>query len=249
IPPVADTFRVGRNRLGAANRELFYFRNDWRRHILAWMPSLQLMHLSGLLIAANLSASTFSYAPSTLKPPPLPREFRAVWIASVGNINWPSKAGLSTSEQKAELVAIFNKAAELRLNAVLFQVRPACDALYVSSHEPWSEYLTGRMGQAPQPFYDPLAFAVEEAHRRGMELHAWVNPFRARYAKALSPIASSHISKTQPSLVKTYGKYLWLDPGEAAVREHSLKVILDVVRRYDIDGVHLDDYFYPYPDT
>jgi len=171
-----------------------------------------------------------------------------VWVASVGNINWPSKPGLSTAEQKAELVGIFNNAAELRLNAVLFQVRASCDALYVSSYEPWSEYLTGRMGQAPQPFYDPLAFAVEEAHKRGMELHAWFNPFRARFSKAISPVASSHISKTQPSLVKAYGKYLWLDPGEPAVHEHSLKVILDVVRRYDIDGVHMDDYFYPYPE-
>ena len=200
------------------------------------------------VLGCSVSASTVSYGPSNLKPPALTREFRAVWVASVGNINWPSKAGLSTAEQKAELVGIFNKAAELRLNAVLLQVRPSCDALYVSSYEPWSEYLTGRMGQAPQPFYDPLAFAVEEAHKRGMELHAWFNPFRARYSKALSTVASSHISKTQPSLVKTYGKHLWLDPGEPAVREHSLKVILDVVRRYDIDGVHLDDYFYPYPE-
>lgn len=171
-----------------------------------------------------------------------------MWIATVGNINWPSKAGLSTAEQKAELVSIFNKAAELRLNAVIFQVRPACDALYVSSYEPWSEYLTGRMGQGPQPHYDPLALAVDEAHKRGMELHAWFNPFRARHSKALSPVASSHIVKTQPSLVKQYGQYHWLDPGEAAVHEHSLKVILDVVRRYNIDGVHLDDYFYPYPE-
>jgi uncharacterized lipoprotein YddW (UPF0748 family) len=208
------------------------------------------MQLIGLFVASSVSASpTYSYLPSNLKPPPLPREFRGVWVASVGNINWPSRAGLSTADQKAELIAIFNKAAELRLNAVLFQVRPACDALYVSSYEPWSEYLTGRMGQGPSPHYDPLAFAVEEAHRRGIELHAWFNPFRARYSKAISPVAASHISKVQPSLVKAYGQYLWLDPGEQAVHEHSLKVILDVVRRYDIDGVHLDDYFYPYPDA
>ena len=203
---------------------------------------------ASVLLARVAAASTLAYSPSSLKPPALPREFRAVWVASVGNINWPSKPGLSTAEQKAELVGIFNNAAELRLNAVLFQVRASCDALYVSSYEPWSEYLTGRMGQAPQPFYDPLAFAVEEAHKRGMELHAWFNPFRARFSKAISPVASSHISKTQPSLVKAYGKYLWLDPGEPAVHEHSLKVILDVVRRYDIDGVHMDDYFYPYPE-
>jgi uncharacterized lipoprotein YddW (UPF0748 family) len=209
---------------------------------------LVLLQSIPILLGYGAYASSVFYVPSNINPPPLPREFRAVWVATVGNINWPSRAGLSTAEQKAELVSIFNKAAELRLNAVLFQVRPACDALYVSSYEPWSEYLTGRMGQGPQPHYDPLAFAVDEAHKRGMELHAWFNPFRARHLKALSPVASSHISKTQPSLVKVYGKQLWLDPGEAAVREHSLKVILDVVRRYDIDGVHLDDYFYPYPE-
>lgn len=212
---------------------------------VAVKPAIQ---VGSLLLAFAAFASGPVYSPSGIKPPPLPREFRGVWVATVGNINWPSKPGLTTAEQKAELVGIFNKAAELRLNAVLFQVRPACDALYLSSYEPWSEYLTGRMGQGPQPHYDPLAFAVEEAHKRGMELHAWFNPFRARYAKAISPVASSHISKLQPSLVKSYGQFLWLDPGEPAVHEHSLKVILDVVRRYDIDGVHLDDYFYPYPE-
>lgn len=201
-----------------------------------------------LILGFGASGSSTSYVPSSIKAPALPREFRGVWIATVGNINWPSKPGLSTAAQKAELVAILEKAVELRLNAVLFQVRPACDALYVSAYEPWSEYLTGRMGAGPQPHYDPLAFALEEAHKRGIELHAWFNPFRARYAKAISPIAGSHISKLQPSLVKVYGKFLWLDPGEPAVHEHSLKVILDVVRRYDIDGVHLDDYFYPYPE-
>jgi len=215
----------------------------WDVRTIGWVAPWALVLLNG-----GVSASGLSYAPAKINPPPLPREFRGVWVATVGNINWPSAPGLSTAEQKAELVSIFNQAAELRLNAVVFQVRPACDALYASPHEPWSEYLTGRMGQAPVPFYDPLGFAIDEAHKRGIELHAWFNPFRARHTKALSPVASSHISKTQPSLVKRYGHYLWLDPGESAVHEHSLKVILDVVQRYDIDGLHLDDYFYPYPE-
>ena len=206
-----------------------------------------------LLLAASactvrLPAQTASYVPSNLRPPAPPREFRGVWVATVNNIDWPSKKGLTTAEQKAEWRAILDRAAALRLNAVLFQVRPACDALYASRLEPWSEYLDGQMGQAPKPFYDPLAFAVTEAHQRGLELHAWFNPFRARHNTATAQITRDHISRTRPGLVVSYGKQMWLDPGQRETHEHSLKVILDVVRRYDIDGVHLDDYFYPYPE-
>lgn len=174
------------------------------------------------------------------------REFRGAWVASVSNIDWPSKPGLSTAEQKAELLAILDLAARLKLNAIILQVRPATDALYASAFEPWSEYLTGQTGKAPEPFYDPLAFAVAEAHQRGLELHAWFNPFRARHPSGTSVIASNHISRTRPQLVRPYGRHLWLDPGEKEVRDHTLNVVLDVVRRYDIDGVHFDDYFYPY---
>lgn len=179
-------------------------------------------------------------------PPPPPREFRGAWIASVSNIDWPSKPGLSSAQQKAELVSLLDKASQLRLNAVILQVRPACDALYASRQEPWSEYLTGKMGQAPNPPYDPLAFAIEQAHQRGLELHAWFNPFRAKHSSAKSPAASNHVSRTHPKWIRTYGKMLWLDPGEKAAQEFSMSAILDVVRRYDVDGVHLDDYFYPY---
>src|SRR3954471_23303483 len=127
------------------------------------------------------------------KPPAPAREFRAAWVATVGNIDWPSKAGLTTQEQKTELLAILERARQLRLNAIILQVRPGCDALYASTLEPWSEYLTGKMGQAPAPFYDPLAFAIEAAHERGLELHAWFNPFRAHHTKARSLIAANHI--------------------------------------------------------
>jgi uncharacterized lipoprotein YddW (UPF0748 family) len=178
--------------------------------------------------------------------PALEREFRGVWVASVSNIDWPSRRGLPVERQKAELIAILDRAVELRLNAVILQVRPAGDALYASPLEPWSEYLTGTMGQAPAPFYDPLAFAVEEAHRRGLELHAWFNPYRARHPSARSQASPDHLSRTRPELVREYGTHLWMDPGEPAVQDHSIAVIMDVVRRYDIDGVHLDDYFYPY---
>ncbi|HEV7927422.1 MAG TPA: family 10 glycosylhydrolase, partial [Verrucomicrobiae bacterium] len=136
----------------------------------------------------------------------------------------------------------------LRFNVVVLQVRGNCDAFYDSKIEPWSEYLTGRMGQAPSPFYDPLQFAVAEAHKRGLELHAWFNPYRARLSDVKTLVATNHISVKHPELVRTYGKSLWLDPGEQATRDYSLSVIMDVVRRYDIDGVHFDDYFYPYPE-
>jgi uncharacterized lipoprotein YddW (UPF0748 family) len=179
-------------------------------------------------------------------PPAPAREFRAAWIATVGNSCWPSKPGLSTAQQKAELIALLDRAAALKLNSVIFQVRPACDAFYQSSLEPWSEYLTGVQGRAPSPFYDPLAFAIVEAHKRGLELHAWFNPFRAHHFKSVSPIAPNHISKIHPEYVRSYGRYLWLDPGDPQVRDYVLHVVMDVVRRYDVDGVHFDDYFYDY---
>lgn len=180
--------------------------------------------------------------------PPAPREFRAAWLATVSNIDWPSKPGLPVDSQKAELRNLLDIAQRLRLNAVIFQVRPAADAMYASKLEPWSYFLTGAMGRAPKPYYDPLAFAIDEAHKRGLELHAWFNPYRARHPDDKTPrAAASHISRKSPALTKKYGPYLWMDPGEAAVRRQTINVVLDVVKRYDIDGVHLDDYFYPYP--
>ncbi len=191
-------------------------------------------------------ATAATYQASPAQPPAPQREFRGVWVATVNNIDWPSKPGLPTSQQKAELLAIFDRATQLRLNAVIFQVRPCCDALYDSKYEPWSEYLTGVMGKKPDPYYDPLEFAVTEAHRRGLELHAWFNPYRVRHPSGKSVVSGNHISRTKPNLVRKYGTYLWLDPGEKAVQDYSIKVVLDVVKRYDVDGVHIDDYFYPY---
>ena len=199
-----------------------------------------------LLASIWLSRGAQSYVPSSIVPPKPAREMRAAWVATVANIDWPSTNNLSTAQQKAELRAIFDRAAQLKLNTIVFQVRPCCDAMYASPIEPWSEYLTGTMGRAPDPFYDPLALAVEEAHKRGLELHAWFNPYRARHLAAKGPISAGHISKTHPQLVRQYGKSLWLDPGEKEVQDYSLSVVMDVVKRYDIDGVHFDDYFYPY---
>lgn len=184
---------------------------------------------------------------SLATPPPAPREFRAAWVATVANIDWPSKPGLPVAQQQAELLRIVEIARAMNLNALIVQVRPGADALYPSALEPWSEYLTGEQGKAPEPFYDPLRMWIDECHKRGIELHAWFNPYRARHPKGQLPRSPAHIANARPALVKTYGDYLWLDPGEPAAAQHSLDVILDVVRRYDIDGVHIDDYFYPYP--
>jgi uncharacterized lipoprotein YddW (UPF0748 family) len=221
------------------------------------MSPIRRLSLSALLTSCILApavacgqttpSNTAAVAADTA-PPAVPREFRGVWVATVGNMDWPSKAGLSTAEQKAELIAILDKVSALHMNAVVLQVRPAADALYRSSIEPWSDVLTGQMGRAPEPFYDPLAFAVDEAHKRGLELHAWINPYRAK-VPSTKHVSANHISRTNPGLVHEYGPYLWMDPGDPAVRRRTLRVVLDIVRRYDIDGLHMDDYFYPYPET
>ncbi|MDC8757943.1 glycoside hydrolase family 10 protein [Janthinobacterium fluminis] len=180
-------------------------------------------------------------------PPPAPREFRAAWVSTVANIDWPSRSNLTVEKQQAEARAILDRARALNLNAIVLQVRPSADAMYPSKLEPWSEFLTGQQGRAPQPVYDPLQYWVEQAHARGLELHAWFNPYRARHATAKTALAREHFALTNPEAVKQYGRYLWMDPGEAASSQRTQEVVFDVVRRYDIDGVHIDDYFYPYP--
>lgn len=182
------------------------------------------------------------------KPPQAPREFRAAWVATVANIDWPSKPGLSTSQQQEEAIAILDRARDLNLNAIVLQVRPSADALYASEYEPWSYYLTGHQGRPPVPYYDPLQFWIDEAHKRGLELHAWFNPYRARHGGAKYETAPNHVSKTNPSIVREFNGWQWLDPAEPAAQDLTYNVFVDVVRRYDVDGIHIDDYFYPYPD-
>jgi uncharacterized lipoprotein YddW (UPF0748 family) len=205
------------------------------------------MTRAALALVVALAAGCASLEPAPGEPPPVPREFRGAWVATVANIDWPSRRDLSPAEQRAEIVAIADLAQKVRLNALIVQVRPSADAIYPSALEPWTEYLTGEQGRAPDPPWDPLQVWIDEAHRRGIELHAWFNPYRARQSKAQSPEAPSHIARVRPELVRSYGNQLWLDPGEPAAAQRTLDVILDVVRRYDIDGVHIDDYFYPYP--
>jgi uncharacterized lipoprotein YddW (UPF0748 family) len=162
----------------------------------------------------------------------------------VGNTTWPSKTGLSPDAAKAELAAIFDALASANMNAVFLQVRPESDALYASTLEPWSRFLTGVQGQ--DPGWDPLAFAVDEGHRRGLEVHAWLNPYRG-LVDAKSQVAETHPTKTLAGATRAYGGQLWMDPGAPEVRAHILDVVRDIVSRYDVDGVHFDDYFYPYP--
>ena len=183
--------------------------------------------------------------PQTSAPPK--REFRAAWVATVSNIDWPSSKGLSTTAQKTEAIAILDKHKQSNINAILLQVRPSCDAFYQGGLEPLSEYLVGVQGGNLSLYYDPLQFWIDEAHKRGMELHAWFNPYRS-VVSSTSSVHSTHISKTQPSWNITYGAspYKLLDPGIPAVQNYSTSVIIDVVRRFNIDGVHFDDYFYPY---
>lgn len=197
------------------------------------------------LLVLAVASSAAADPPS---PPPPAREFRGVWVATVANIDWPTRPGLTTGEQKAEAIAILDRCRALNLNAVVFQVRPHADALYASDLEPWSSYLTGRQGQAPEPFYDPLAFWIEQAHARGLELHAWFNPYRANHPAHKGEPAPNALVRSRTDLVVTLGDegYAWMDPALPAVQDHSYAVVMDVVRRYDVDGIHFDDYFYPY---
>ncbi len=173
-------------------------------------------------------------------------EFRAVWVATVNNIDWPSKPGLSTEQQKKEIIDILNMHRDLGMNTIILQVRPAADAFYPSKLEPWSRYLTGTPGKSPQPFYDPLKFWIDECHKRGMELHAWLNPFRVSQ-NANQPLAGNHIAFEHPEWILEYGNKLYFDPGLPLTREFVTKVVKDIVSRYDVDAIHFDDYFYPYP--
>jgi len=186
-----------------------------------------------------------SYVRSNEQPPAFPREFRGAWVACVYNIDWPSKPGLSASTQKAELRSLIEKAAQYKLNAIIFQVRPNADAVYYSRYEPYSHWISGKMGKSSG--YDPLAYCISEAHKRGIEVHAWFNPFRA-LPSAKIPAASNHVTRTNPSEIRNFRSYKWMDPSSNFSRQRALNVMTDVARRYDVDGIHIDDYFYPYPE-
>lgn len=174
------------------------------------------------------------------------REMRGAWVASVANIDWPSDKTAPAEKQKDELIQIIDSLYRSGINAVMFQVRPTSDALYKSDLEPWSEWLTGEQGKAPSSDFDPLEVAVEQCHKRCMELHAWINPYRVTNTPQ-SKLAPNHIYYKKPELFISYGDKIFFDPGKKETSEFLLKVLKDMVTRYDIDGLHLDDYFYPYP--
>ncbi len=173
-------------------------------------------------------------------------EFRGVWIATVENIDWPSKKGLPVEEQKAEYIRLLQLHQRNGMNAIVMQIRPTGDAFYPSAYEPWSEYLTGKQGLPPTPYYDPLAFMIEETHKHGMEFHAWLNPYRAVFNVNKSSVSPSHISKIHPEWFLTYGDKKYFNPGLPQVRDFVGKVVTDIITRYDVDAIHMDDYFYPY---
>ncbi len=174
------------------------------------------------------------------------REMRGVWVATVANIDWPASRKQTTEQKIEDLKKEFDKLKAAGINAVFFQVRTECDALYQSEYEPWSYWLTGTQGQAPEPFFDPLKLAVDEAHKRGMELHAWLNPYRAVKKIGDYPAAPTHISETYPEWILNFKDYKMLDPGIPAVRDYIKMVVGDIINKYDVDGIHFDDYFYPY---
>ncbi|MCG3120646.1 MAG: hypothetical protein ALAOOOJD_03427 [bacterium] len=174
-------------------------------------------------------------------------EFRGAWIATVINLDWPSAPGLNAGTQRAELIRLLDELQAAGINAVMFQVRSECDAMYASALEPWSYWLTGAQGQPPSPFYDPLEFAVQEAHKRGMELHAWFNPYRSVREVGSYTNAANHVSVLHPDWIIRNANLKVLDPGLPLVRSYVTSVVMDVVNRYDVDGVHFDDYFYSYP--
>lgn len=178
--------------------------------------------------------------------PTVSREFRAAWIASVANINWPSKNNLTTEQQKLEAIHLLDMLKDNNFNAVVFQVRPSADALYESKYEPWSYFLTGEIGKKPNPYYDPLTFWVEEAHKRGLELHVWLNPYRAHHSNGGSVTSASMVRQATDHVVRLKNGMYWFDPSDQRTQDHASNVVRDIVKRYDIDGVHFDDYFYPY---
>lgn len=173
------------------------------------------------------------------------QEFRGAWVASVWNLNFPSKPGMSAEAQQKEIISILDRARQVRLNQLFIQVRPESCALYSSGLEPWSRFLTGQQGRSPG--YDPLQMFIDEGRKRGIHIHAWLNPYRAAIDTKQNRYAG-HISNRLPQHTKRIGNLLWMDPGAPAVQQQVVGVVKDLIRRYDLAGVHLDDYFYPYPD-
>ena len=177
-------------------------------------------------------------------------EMRGAWLTTVVNLDWPSSRELTVEQQKHEMIVLLDSLQLTGINAIFFQVRSEADAMFPSPYEPWSYWLSGQQGKAPEPFYDPLRFVINEAHLRGMEMHAWLNPYRAHRNLEMYPHYETHIANTHPDWILNFpgssGTYVMLNPGMQEVRDFIANIIIDIVRRYDVDGIHFDDYFYPY---
>lgn len=211
------------------------------------MPRKTCFLLCSVLLILNCQVLKNTQNDEQSSHPEIQREFRAAWVATVDNINWPSSPGLPVTVQKEEALKILDLLADNNFNAVIFQVRPQADALYKSELEPWSYYLTGEQGEPPFPYYDPLEFWIEESHKRGLELHVWLNPYRAHHPQGGIISQNSLVNTKSDLIVELENGYWWFDPSIKETQQHGIDVVMDIVKRYDIDGVHFDDYFYPYP--
>ncbi len=197
-------------------------------------------HFFLLLLCAVVGLQTATAQPK--------REMRAAWISTVANIDWPTRAAKgNAAQQKAEMIAILDTVQSLNMNMVIFQIRPTADALYYSELEPWSNWLTGKQGVDNAETYDPLAFTIEEARKRGLDVHVWMNPYRVTNGFEIEDLADTHIYREHPEWFCKYGKQWYFEPGLDETRQWLNKVVADVVTRYDINAIHFDDYFYPYP--
>lgn len=175
------------------------------------------------------------------------KEFRGVWVATVDNIDWPSKGNFDSDSQKAEFIKLLDMHQRNGMNALIVQIRPCTDAFYPSQYEPWSAWLTGVQGQPPSPYYDPLQFMIDETHKRNMVFHAWMNPYRAEFTLNEDLTSSTHITRLHPEWFVTYSDKKYFDPGNKEAQQYVIDVVTDVVKRYNVDAIHFDDYFYPYP--
>lgn len=203
----------------------------------AFVPARRSVLLAAILIWLSLGRAYAQMAPK--------REFRGAWIATVANIDWPSRPGLSSGQQQQEYIRLLDTLQNLGINAVIVQIRPSADAFYISSIEPWSYWLSGKQGQPPMPYYDPLRFMIHQAHLHGMEFHAWLNPYRAVFDMH-SRLSADNITRIHPDWFVTYGDRKYFNPGVPAVWTYLTNLVRDIVSRYNVDGIHFDDYFYPY---
>ena len=200
------------------------------------------MNLRKLILLLALFLATGVGAQIQQQSPYPKREFRGAWIQAVNG----QFRGIPTEKLKQTLIDQLNSLQGAGINAIIFQVRPEADALYASQLEPWSRFLTGVQGQAPSPYWDPMQFMIDECHKRGMEFHAWINPYRVK-TSLKSELAANHLYNIHPEWFVTYNNQLYFDPALPESRRHICMVVADIVSRYDVDAIHMDDYFYPYP--